>query len=520
MTFLFFSLICVRVALHYDALLLDEETALDHQLWEGLLQSMSAGGSSHDMLRKVLTRVALAPEPVSRSEIAKGSMLIRPAALASGTVGKAADALLANDLLIEDAPVTGQPGPPVKPLRLDSDTWAIIGVHVDQQRDGPDTLTGIICGLDRQPLSGPLERQVPGEGGQHDLRDLAEHVRELTQDLLAQLARPRRFLGIGVNIGGHVHHGKVFDSTHARWDEPVNLGKALREELGNVPGLQEVPVVVENDVNALAIHGYYERSFDGLHVALVAVFRQGIGGALTVNGRMYRGVHGMAPEPGHLAVEYPQDEPGWEPPPTPIAATGRTFAHECLCSALERKAYGHVDTLASPARIEGELAARKADEEVSLEKAAATPLAVHGDGDQLVFAEEAVVLRRAGRALGRGLAGMINIVNPEKLVLLLPEALARPIPQSSGSEYLDAIEREIDGAYSTGAKDARGGRLRLTVQSYADDQLARDGAVAAATTAFNAFIEHARGSDGCRRASENNRRPGSSQRARATARPA
>jgi len=32
---------------------------------------------------------------------------------------------------------------------------------------------------------------------------------------------------------------------------------------------------------------------------------------------------------------------------------------------------------------------------------------------------------------------------------------------------LDAIEREIDGAYSTGARDARGDHLRLKVQSYA-----------------------------------------------------
>jgi predicted NBD/HSP70 family sugar kinase len=475
---------------------------VDHQIWEDLLQSMSGGGSSPDMLRKVLTRIALASGPVSRSEIAKGSMRIRPAALASGTVSKAADALRAEEMLIEGAPVKGQPGPPIKPLRLDSDTWAIVGIHIDQQRDGPDTLTGIICGLDRQPLIEPQEYPVPKEDGQHDLRDLAEHVCEFTKVLLDQLAGPRRFLGVGVALGGHVHRGKVLDSTHARWDEPVNLGKTLREELrSNIPELRDVPVVVENDVNTLAIHGYYERSFDGLHVALVAVFRQGVGGALTVDGRMYRGVRGMAPEPGHLAAEYPQDEPGWQPPPTPSSATGRTFADECLCSALERKAYGHVDTLASPARIEGELAARKAGEKVSLEKAAATPLAVPGAGDQLVFAEEAVVLRRAGRALGRGLADMINILNPEKLVLLLPEALARPIPQSSGGEYLDAVEREIDGAYSTGARDARGGHLRLTVESYADDQLARDGAVAAATTAFNAFIEHARGSDGCRRAS-------------------
>jgi hypothetical protein len=159
--------------------------------------------------------------------------------------------------------------------------------------------------------------------------------------------------------------------------------------------------------------------------------------------------------------------------------------------------YGHVDTLATPSRIEGQLANLKPDERsISLEQAAATRRALPVE-DQLVISEEAKVLHRAGRALGRVLAHIVNIVNPGQLVLLLPEALATPAPQSSGSEYLEAAELELDGAYSTGPSDARGGRIRLTVHGYAEDALACDGAVAAATAAFNAFIEHARELDGC-----------------------
>lgn len=483
-----------------------------HQKWEGLLKAMSEGrskkyepGGSPAMLAKVLSRVALAGGPVARSEISKGSMLIRRSALASGTVGKATGALLGEGFLIAEEPVSGQPGPPITPLRF-GDKWATIGIHIDQQHDGPDLLTGVICGLDRQPLIEPVEYPVPMDADQHELRVLAEHVRDLAESLLAKLGEPRTFLGVGVELGGHVYRGTVHDSTHAGWDRPIKLRKALTEELSQLPDLEGVPVVIENDVNALAIQRYYDRSFDGLDVALVAVFRQGIGGALIIDGRMYRGARGVAPEPGHLAVEYPQDDPGWQRPPTPNAATGRTFADECLCSTLERKAYGHVDTLATPARIEGELASRKPDEKVSLERAASTPVALPSGG-QLVFTEEAVVLQRAGRALGRGLTDMINIVNPGQLVLLLPEPLAFPAPQTSGTEYLDAIESEIDRAYSTAADDARGDRLRLTIQKYVDEQIAYDGAIAAATTAFNAFTEHARGSDGCPPASEKNRQP-------------
>jgi predicted NBD/HSP70 family sugar kinase len=524
-----------------------------HEQWEELLQRMSKGdrprygpGGSPAMLGKMLTRVALAGEPVPRSAIGKGSMLPhRTVPLASGTVGKAVDALIGEDLLAEEGITkSGQPGPPIKPLRF-SDKWAIIGIHIDQQHDGPDGLAGIICGLDRKPLTELLETTVPRQGDQHDKRGLAGEIRKLTESLLEQLDGKRRFLGVGIEIGGHVDRGVIEDSVHAGWSQKVDLYQILADELGEIPVLRGVPGVAENDVNALAIHGYYEHSFEKPDVALVTVFRQGVGGGLTLNGRMYRGVHGMAPEPGHLPVEYPEDTLTWEPPPTPRTAGGRTFGDECLCSTKDRKRYGHVETLATPVRIEGQLAALTG-EKISLEKAAVAPsaraaldaatartAAVMQDpeaarearieaaqadlavprGKALVFTDEAVVLRRAGRALGRGLVEMINLLNPGQIILRLPEALATPMPQSSGAEYLAAVESEVDGAYSTGPDDARNGHHRLAVQGYADNRVAYDGAVAAATTVLNAFVEHARGRDGCDVSGEGTQRPGPARRA-------
>jgi len=50
-----------------------------HSRWTELLQSMAGGvsgsGISHEMLGKVLYRVALAKEPVPRSETSKGNMI-------------------------------------------------------------------------------------------------------------------------------------------------------------------------------------------------------------------------------------------------------------------------------------------------------------------------------------------------------------------------------------------------------------------------------------------------------------
>ena len=226
-----------------------------HQTWEELLLRMSKGnklkskggnpqydpGGSPDMLAKVLTRVALADGPVPRSAISKGSMLIRPSTLASATVGKAVDALVGEGLLTEeDSKKSGRPGPGSGRSSL-SDKWAIIGIHIGQQHDGPDELAGIICGLDRKPLTELLRGEVPREGDRHDKHRLAEKIRELTESLLEQLDSPRKFLGVGIEIGGHVYHGIVKDSVHAGWSQKVDLHQILADELSEIPELRGSP---------------------------------------------------------------------------------------------------------------------------------------------------------------------------------------------------------------------------------------------------------------------------------------
>jgi len=480
-------------------------------MWDELLERMSASGGSPGMLAEVFSRVALANGPVSRSVISKGGMLFRPAGLAVGTVKKAADGLVGENLLVEEGTAPErQPGPRAAALRL-GDEWAIIGIHIDQQHEGPDALAGIICGLDRKPLTKLVLGEVPRKGDEHDLDRLGGEIRKLTRTLLQQLDGPRKFLGVGVEIGGHVWRGVVEDSVHAGWSKKVNLQRILADVFVDIPELKGVPGVAENDTNALAIHGYYEHSFRQERgkepdIVLLAVLRQGVGGALILDDHTYRGVHGMAPEPGHLDVEYPEDNPAWTPPDTPSPAGPRAFGDECLCSATGRKKYGHLDTLAVPARIEGELAALKGMK-VSLEKAAAEPRLLPS-GDTYVASVEAVVLRRAGRALGRAIAHLINTLNPSQLVLRLPEALAKPAAGSSGIDYLDAAESELSRAYSSGLADVRGQHSLLTIQPYAERQIARDGAIASATTVFNAFIEHAHGRDGCDTPGEGGQRPG------------
>ena len=137
---------------------------MTHQIWDEQLKRMSRQGGSPIMLAEVLIRVALANGPVPRSAISKGSMLSARRPLPLARSRRRPTALVGEDLLVEEAPRRG--ASPVLRLRRSglADKWAIIGIHIDQQHDGPDALAGIICGLDRKPLTRLFRGEVPRKG--------------------------------------------------------------------------------------------------------------------------------------------------------------------------------------------------------------------------------------------------------------------------------------------------------------------------------------------------------------------
>ncbi|EYD76000.1 Xylose-responsive transcription regulator, ROK family [Rubellimicrobium mesophilum DSM 19309] len=64
-----------------------------------------------------------------------------------------------------------------------------------------------------------------------------------------------------------------------------------------------VPVMVENDANALAIGATYGRKVARAGVTLVLNMESGVGGGILIEGRLFRGAHGLAGEIGHLGLD-------------------------------------------------------------------------------------------------------------------------------------------------------------------------------------------------------------------------
>ncbi|WP_047865536.1 ROK family protein [Rubrobacter aplysinae] len=166
-------------------------------------------------------------------------------------------------------------------------------------------------------------------------------------------------------------------------------GIRLDEELGRSTGL---PVTVENDANAAAWGEFhYGAGKDVEHLVFVTL-GTGVGGGVITHGVLLRGLQGAGGELGHIVME----------PGGPLCGCGNEGCLEALASgtAIQRRARevanrhpgSALGRLAIERQILGEDVTRLAQEE-----------------DEAALR----VLRETGTWLGIGLAGFVNIFNPE-----------------------------------------------------------------------------------------------------------
>lgn len=151
-----------------------------------------------------------------------------------------------------------------------------------------------------------IKMALVSEKGEIKARTKISTKEAATQDLwieavgrgLDQLKVKKESLsGIGVGVPGFVdfERGFIYDLANVPGWTGVLLAPRLEEKFG-------VRVRVDNDVNAMAVG---ECTFGVGHVYQHAVFvtlGTGVGGALLINNRLYRGAHSMAGEIGHISI--------------------------------------------------------------------------------------------------------------------------------------------------------------------------------------------------------------------------
>jgi glucokinase len=183
----------------------------------------------------------------------------------------------------------------------------------------------------------------------------------------------------------------------SRWSTHLPLADVrFRDVMSERLGL---PVVVDNDANAaLLAEARFGAARDVSHAVLVAL-GTGIGSGLLLDGRIYRGSRGMGAEIGHMVVDLHGPDCQGSCPGRgclEVMASGSTIGRE-----------GRAAAAAAPDSALGRRAA--ADQEIT--GGIVTELAHAGDDASIS------VLTQIGRRLGYGLVGVVNVFNPELVVI-------------------------------------------------------------------------------------------------------
>jgi len=337
--------------------------------------------------------------PVSRAQLASMTGLNK------STVSSLVEQLLELGLVHETGINSMGAGRPATLLEINPQAGYVMGVEF-----GVDFVSVALTNFLGEVLWRETAEADPTASKENTLDKILSLVDE---GLISARANRWPLFGLGVSAPGTVdlNEGVLIFAPNLQWHN-VPVQHIFAERSG-------LKVYVENDANAAAIaehlFGVARQSKDFIFVFAGV----GIGGGLFLNGALYRGHNGFAGELGH----------------TPIS--GEPFQAPCHCGNLGCwEAYANQDSILQRVRSRlemnpGGILPRLMDEthaqlSIPLIKQAADL----GDGEALQS------LAEAGTAMGQGFASLINIFNPEKIVLGGPLSLA-------GEHLLSSIQRAV-----------------------------------------------------------------------------
>lgn len=131
-----------------------------------------------------------------------------------------------------------------------------------------------------------------------DLNLLMDFMDRLVRRLLHQNGlNMDDLIGVGVALPSYIDHdrGLVLDTDNIMYLSNAPVRDLLQARLG-------VPVIIENDANAAALAEHQMGAGMDYDNMIYTALSTGIGGGLILNGKLYRGMHGMAGEIGHIYV--------------------------------------------------------------------------------------------------------------------------------------------------------------------------------------------------------------------------
>jgi predicted NBD/HSP70 family sugar kinase len=310
--------------------------------------------------------------PLTRQEV--GTV----AGLSPATVSNLVAALVAEGVVAEVGLEDSNGGRPRGLLQVNPGYGYVIGVDVGETAFLVELFDFALQPLARHTSMTDMTVLDPDDAVQHIVAGVEAVIAEAGVDRTA-------ILGVGVGVPGLVEHhaDAVVHGQSVGW-HAVPLEKMLRDRTG-------LPILVDNGAKTL---GQAERWFGAARStgnAVIVLLGIGVGMCIISNGEVYRGATSSAGEWGH----------------TTVVAGGRT----CRCGAqgcLE----AYVGAGAIVARYE-QLKRRRAASGPGELEAGIAGLIAAADRDRMA----GQVLDETVTYLGAGLADLVNLFNPERIVV-------------------------------------------------------------------------------------------------------
>ncbi len=360
--------------------------------------------------------------PISRAQLAVMTGLNK------STISSLVDELLERQLVHETGMNSIGTGRPATLLEINPQAGSIIGVEL-----GVDFVSVAVTDFLGNILWRRREDADPAEGQEKMIAQTLGIVKEAATTCKR---KGSRFLGLGLATPGTVdlNEGLLIFAPNLHWRN-VPFRKIFSEQT-------KLKIYVENDANAAAIaehlFGVARHSKNFIFVFAGV----GIGGGLFLNGQLYRGGNGYAGEIGHSPI---------------MAEPSQTVCHCGNRGCWETYANQYSIIQRMQARLEVKrtsiiprlMAEQNASMSIPLIKQAADA----GDIEAIESFSE------AGHAMGQGFAGLINIFNPEKIILGGPLSIAWKyllpgIEETVSRHALPEIDQQAEVLLSSFGPDA------------------------------------------------------------------
>jgi glucokinase len=185
----------------------------------------------------------------------------------------------------------------------------------------------------------------------------------------------------------NVARGEVVKTPNIPCLDSFPLSAALTDALRR-------PVILENDANAAAVGELWQGAARGRRTIVCVTLGTGVGGGIILDGKLWHGVNDSAAEIGHMCLE---------PSSEIVCGCGSRGCLEVFASATAIVRMAREGLLRHPTSVLN-----------STEDLTAERIFTAGKNGDAVAIE---VFHRMGEYLGIGLANLVNILNPEMIVI-------------------------------------------------------------------------------------------------------